>query len=104
LHWGIEWTSNRNQIARLNHLKRKSLIFHRHAVIRKRRLLRDGNMLTRNHKYAARKIDAFNISQHLQFCAVLILELCAGNFRAGRRGCCATEHSYRPSNDCAGYP
>jgi hypothetical protein len=104
LHWRIEWTGNRNQIAGLNHLKRKSLIFHRQTVIGKRRLLRDGNMLTRNHKYAAREIDAFNVSQHLQFCAVLILELFAGNFRPGRCGCCATKHSYRTSNDCTGYP
>jgi hypothetical protein len=61
-------------------------------------------MLTRNHKYAVREIDAFNISQHLQFCAVLILELCAGNFRPGRRSRCATKHSYRTSDDCTGHP
>jgi hypothetical protein len=61
-------------------------------------------VLTRNHKYAVREIDAFNISQHLQFCAVLSLELRARNFRPGGRGYYATSNSHRTSNDCTGHP
>ena len=59
-------------------------------------------MLASNHKYAVCEIDAFNITQHLQFCAVLILELSTSNFRPGRRACCETKQSDRTSNDCTG--
>ncbi len=59
--WRIEWTNDRKQVARLNHLKGARLIFDWESVVRKRSLLCDRYMLARNQKYTMRQVDAFNV-------------------------------------------
>jgi hypothetical protein len=102
--WCVERTGNRKQIAWLNHTKATRLILYRKTVVRKGRLLCDGDMLPGDHKHAVRKIDAFNISQHMQVWAIHVLELFAGDFRTGWCGCRATKHRDRTSNERTGHP
>jgi hypothetical protein len=69
----------------LDHAERKDLILHPDTVVRKGSLLGYGDMLPGNQEHAVIEVDALDIAQDLQFCAVQILELCSRYFRTSRR-------------------
>jgi hypothetical protein len=60
-------------------------------------------MLSRDNENAAREVNAFNIAQNLQVCAVQILNLPGCNFRIGRCNSHATSHCDHTSDDRTGY-